>query len=225
MNIKKFYKEIPKMPFVALIFYLVTYLLWSTNLIPPPSQALVFLENLYYSYGNFGLFLASFLEGIIYVGLYFPGCSIIALAVFLSNGSFASFLMISVLVAFALTLTSIINYWAGRYVISKGNKHERLLEDSKKATKGLIASMAHPNLMSFYFFNAGIEKQRFGKVLYVPLIIIPYGIILSYIMYPFAGPIKDNIDSPYVFLTLIAIWLAFAFIMDHKRKVKQLLHA
>jgi len=49
MNLRKFYKEIPKVPLGALIFYLATYLLWQINIIPAPSQVLkVYITNMVY---------------------------------------------------------------------------------------------------------------------------------------------------------------------------------
>ncbi|MBC8434878.1 hypothetical protein H8D91_00040, partial [archaeon] len=89
-KIKEFWTELPKLPFSALIFYLVVVLFWNLGLIPSPVEIVSFLEGLYETYGLVGLFIASFLEGIVYLGLYFPGSFIIALAIFLSDGSFIS---------------------------------------------------------------------------------------------------------------------------------------
>ena len=35
----------------ALLFYLIAFILWSLNIIPPPTEILIFLENLYNNYG------------------------------------------------------------------------------------------------------------------------------------------------------------------------------
>ena len=79
------FKNIPKLPLTALIFYLVVFLLWNIKLIPPPIEVLSFLENLVDTYGFIGLAMASFLEGIVYLGLYFPGSVIIAITVIFSD--------------------------------------------------------------------------------------------------------------------------------------------
>lgn len=93
--IRDLFKKIPKLPLSALIFYIGVLFLWKFGFIPGPSNILIFLERLYTQYGLFGLFIASFLEGIVYFGLYFPGSFIVALAVILSDGSFASLLLIT----------------------------------------------------------------------------------------------------------------------------------
>ena len=120
---KQVFQKIPKLPLSALIFYVSIVMLWKFGHIPSPSNIFLFLENLYYSYGLTGLFIASFLEGIVYFGLYFPGSFIVALAVILSDGTFKSLLSISLVVATALTITSLINYTLGKKILAnKFNK-------------------------------------------------------------------------------------------------------
>lgn len=219
MNFEKFVKKFPLLPTTALIFYLVAVLLWSLNIIPPPTEIINLLENLYERYGLVGLSIASFLEGIVYLGLYFPGSFIIALVVFFSNGSFISLFSISLVVAFTLTLTAFINYFLGRNVFFKRNDY---LEEQKRAKKGLFFSMIHPNILAFYFFNEGIEKRGLWKIVFVPLIMTPYGLFLAYLLYFFSDFAKQRFESPLFLLILIIMWLTIAFIIDHKRKKRTL---
>ena len=144
-----FVKSLPKLPLSALVFYFLLIGLWKLGHIPSPVGILRILENLYVNYGLAGMVFATFLEGIVYLGLYFPGSFIIALAVFLSNGSFNALLNISILVTATLTLTSLINYWLGRYVVSKDAKEEVLLVKSRALTRGLVLSVLHPNLLAW----------------------------------------------------------------------------
>ena len=206
-------KKIPKLPLSALIFYTAIFILWKLKFIPSPSNILIFLESLYNSYGLLGLFIASFLEGIVYFGLYFPGSFIVALAVILSDGSFISLFLISLIVAFALSATSIINYTLGNRILS--NKLDRKLfqKDKKILSKGILVSALHPNALAFYFFNSGIKKQNLLRVLLVPLIIIPYGLILGYLFYSIKEPLKRTIESPYLMVTAIIIWILITFLI------------
>jgi len=218
----KFLKKIPLLPLSALIFYITAFILWSVNIIPPPTEIFLFLENLYATYGLVGLFIASFLEGIVYLGLYFPGSFIIALAVFLSDGTFISLISISIVVALALTLTSLINYVLGRHIVSrKTKKHE--IHKTNVASKGLFLSMLHPNSLAFYFFNTGIEKQSLIRILFVPIIMIPYGLLFAYALFFLKSPLRKAVENPYVMITAILIWFAVAFILEHKRKMRKLL--
>ena len=214
MKLKQFLKDTPRIPLAALIFFLATYFLWNVGVIPRPTVVLTFLENLYSNFGLVGLVIATFLEGVVYLGLYFPGSTIIAVSVFLSDGSFITLLTISIVVAATLTVTSIINYWLGRYFMFR--KPSKLLKQSKKATKGLFASMLHPNLLAFYFFNAGLKKHNFGKVLYVPLVMVPYGLIFASLLASLSYYVKKGIESPYVMVGLILIWIIIAYRVKRK---------
>jgi len=218
MFLKKFWKEAPKIPLTALIFHIIITILWMSKIIPPPSSIFVILENLYNNFGYLGLFIATFLEGIVYLGLYFPGSSIVALAVFVSDGKFLTLLSISILVAITLTITSFVNYFLGRHI---SFKKEADVLGLKKSSKNLIFSIIHPNILAFYFFNEGYNKKSLMKIILVPFLMIPYGLVFAYMLYFLSAPIKSKLDSPYFIALLILFWIIIAFIMDHKKKVKE----
>lgn len=213
----KIWTKIPLLPVSALVFYLSILALWKLGIIPSPDNVLILLENLYTQYGLIGLFISAFLEGIVYLGLYFPGSFIIALSVILSDGTLKSFLTISIVVAAALTLTSVINYVAGRHIVYK--KHHEKRADKEVASKGLILSMIHPNLLAFYFFNAGIKEQNPRKILFVPLVMIPYGFVFAWAIYLTKEPFRAAMENPWIVVILIFIWIAASFIIhSHRRR-------
>jgi len=220
MRIKEILKKLPLLPTSALIFYFFVVLLWNIGLIPPPTEIIHFMESLYNKFGLFGLGISSFLEGIVYLGLYFPGSFIIVLVVFLSDGSFISLLSISVVVTIALTLTSFVNYFLGRFIsFKKTNSLE--IQKKKKLSKNFILSLLHPNILAFYFFNSGLKKQGLWKILFVPVFMIPYGLMHAYILSAVAGFFKQKAENPWFLFSVIMIWLIIAFIIDYKRKVKK----
>ncbi|MAG39863.1 hypothetical protein CMI41_02770 [Candidatus Pacearchaeota archaeon] len=216
MNLKKFWDEIPKLPLSALIFYLCVLLFWWVGVIPSPSEIVLFLESLYINFGYFGLFIATFLEGIVYLGLYFPGSFIIALAVFFSDGSFFTLLTISIVVAAALTVTALVNYFLGRYVLIK--ERDKLIE--KELDKGFFFSFLHPNILAFYFFNEGLEKKSPWKIVFIPFIMIPWGLACAYFLFSFAEVARSRLESPLFLGSLIVLWLVLAFVFEHRRNRK-----
>ena len=54
MNIKIFLKGIPKLPLSALIFFIVVFILWNFEIIPPPARVVEFLEMLMVDEENLG---------------------------------------------------------------------------------------------------------------------------------------------------------------------------
>lgn len=215
---KKFYNKIPKLPLSALIFYLVVLILWNFNLIPSPLEIINFLENLYESYGLITLSIASLLEGIVYIGLYFLGSTIIIIAVLFSDGTLITFLNISLIVALSLTIASVINYALGRHIISRPLRETKEIKKKRKMSKGLILSCLHPNALAFYFFNLGIKKESPYTIIFVPLIMIPYGFLLAYLFYQLKPLIETSSEKPYILITIILVWMIIEFIWKRVKR-------
>ena len=213
--------KIPILPLSALVFYLLLIVLWNIHLIPSPKELLEILEKLYQHYGLLGLVLATFLEGIAYVCLYVPGSFIIALIVFFSDRSFLSLIIISAIVSATLTVASFINYHIGKYLASKNFWDKKdLVKESEMLSRGFIVSMLHPNLLAFYFFNAGLEKRDFKQIFYIPLFMLPYGLLVAYILSIFSGPIREGLESPIFLLTIIIIWFVTAYWTENKKRYR-----
>ncbi|MEK6925887.1 MAG: hypothetical protein AABW50_01270 [Nanoarchaeota archaeon] len=219
--IKKFFKELPKLPLSAFIFYLIVMVLRVLDVIPPPSEIIAALENLLDLYGVIVIFISVLLEGIVYFGFYFPGTTIVTISILLSNGEFSSFLSIALASAFALTITSIFNYILGRRLPTKFDPSSSRIK--KALSKGLILSIIHPNTLSFYFFDSGIKRQSPWKIAFVPFLIAVYGIVLSIIIYSFKSPFKSAVEMPYILLCLIFVWLVVSYFYE-KRKKKHLMN-
>lgn len=217
MDFKNFIRNIPKLPLSALIFYLSVLALWQLGYIPSPNEIIVFLKSLYTSYGYTGLFIASFLEGIIYLGLYFPGSFVVALAVILSDGGIVSLLIISLVVAFAVTTSSVINYILGSRVIPGRSIGRLLIKKPSAPSRGLLLSALHPDVLAFYFFNLGLKKRSFYEIFLVPGIMIPYGFVLGYMIYTARETLRTAIESPYVVISAILFWIAIAFVLESRK--------
>ena len=76
--------------------------------------------------------------------------------------------------------------------------------------------MLHPNALAFYFFNVGIKRQNPLKIIFVPLFMIPYGFLHAVLITFFKEAAKNSIESQYVMLAYILIWLLIAFIINLK---------
>ncbi|MGK0209110.1 MAG: membrane-associated protein [Patescibacteria group bacterium] len=216
MKFTEAFSLIPRVPLSALVMYIGLLLMIKISLVPSIPEMFLFMNYLFNSFGYFGLFVASFLEGIVYMGLYFPGSFVVLLAVLFSDGSFISFIKISVVVAIALTLTSCINYGLGRLV--------RLIHPTKKnspqlqhGNSGLVLSIFHPAVLAFYFFYAGMREERVFKIALVPLLLTIYGTVLAGFLYVFGSTIEAAVSNQYQLLLMIMIWVIIAFILNVKR--------
>lgn len=211
--------KIPIVPVTALIFYILILILWKSGNIPSPTGIYVALETLYQSHGILGLIIATLLEGLVYLGLYFPGSSIILLSVVLSDGSVGNLTTISTIVALTLTLTALINYSIGKY-LSRQQRHKHTAPVIKNTSqKGLLLSALHPNSLAFYFFNLGLQRKRINEIFFVPIIMIPYGFILSVIFYPFKTALRKAVETPNIVLVILLTWILIAFIYEYRKSL------
>ncbi|MBS3086654.1 hypothetical protein J4422_03035 [Candidatus Pacearchaeota archaeon] len=211
--------KIPLLPLSAIVFYFLAVIFVQIGIFPQPDEAIKILENLYTSYGLIGLFVAAFFEGLVYVGLYFAGSFIILFVVLFSDGKLISFLSISVVVALALSLVSLVNYVLGRYIISKNLREKKELEKERKISSGLVLSALHPNSLAFYFFNLGLKKESPWKVIFIPLILIPYGFLLAYLFYQLKPILTKGAETPYILVTVLVIWFIIALILKNKNEI------
>jgi len=206
-----------RLPISVLGFYLFLLSLIFFGIIPTIPEIVVILKNIYYSFGLFGLFIASFLEGLAYVGLYFPGSLIIAIAAMFCDGTFFSLSMISLVVALALTVSNLINYYFGKYSFLnkflKPKEEKEIVKTVKK--KGFWLSFIHPNSLGFYFYTIGAKKKSLKSLFIVPIVMFFYGLALAYLFYFLRNSIREMVENPYVMVSVLSVWFCVALIVNY----------
>lgn len=214
--------KLPIFPLSVLMFYILLILSWSFNIIPSTAELVLILERLFKESGYLWLALAAFLEGTAYICLYVPGSFVIAFSVFFSDHSPSSLLVISLLVATALTFAALVNYQLGRFVsLQKMRRKVELVKKSNKfSKKSLFVSLLHPNLLAFYFFNAGLKGKSLKQIVFVPLFMFPYGLFIAYFLSMFAEEIRSSVETPMFIVGILFFWVIISFWKDNKKVFK-----
>lgn len=200
-------KHIPWFPLSALIFFLSIWLLITLHIIPSPLLIIERLITLYEQIGWPAMFISSFIEATPYLGLYIPGSMVPLVAIIACDGSFLDLFLISFVVTMAITLASIINYFLGRL-------YPRLARKQNTSKKGLLFSMLHPNSLAFYMLYAGATRKSRKILLLVPLIILPYGLLVSFCLWCVRNYLKFVMESPLIICIALFIWVILAFLMQ-----------
>jgi membrane protein YqaA with SNARE-associated domain len=195
--------------------------LWQIDLIPSPTEVFTFLENFYDDVGLIGLFIAALLEGLAYIGHYFPGMSFIFISIIVSNESFNQIFLIIVVVTIALTISSVLNYLVGMY-FGRFGEHEKEQKE-KKIDRTFLISALHPAFLSLYFFHRGLKRKNFWTFVFVPILVFPYGIIIAYLLYYFSKFAKSLFLNELFFLTIFASWFIIEFILKNKSRIRKFL--
>ena len=209
-----------KLALSALIFYLIMFTIWTTfDVIPSPTEFIPILEHFYEQYGLLSLFIAVFLEAIVYFGLYFPGSFILLLIVISSGGTFQELIIITLISTIAVTLANIINYALGYLNIIKLTKSKKNSLNKVKNKRNLILACLHPNFLAFYTLNKGINKESPLIIFLTPLFLIPYIFLMVLILFIFRDLIIQEAENPYTMIGLILIWILIALYFDNRNKI------
>lgn len=209
-------RRYPWFPITALIFFAAMYLLGSLNIIPTTSQLLDSYESFFILKGYLGLFIIVALEGLVYLGLYSPGSSLLVYSVIYSETLPIPFFLISLTAGLALTLTSIINYGLGRIIGNKQTIIQQPFFDKKLSDKGLFWSCLHPNILAFYFFNEGMGQKPLQKLWQVPIIATAVGFFYTLIFYLFSSLIGYRLERVPIMLLILIIWLTVRWREENK---------
>ena len=92
------------LPFALAFGFLVLAFAYRALGLPSPSDVALVGQHLYASYGLITLFVAAFIEGLFFFGIYLPGSFVIVLAVHLAPKSFIPLATIAFVSAAGLLL-------------------------------------------------------------------------------------------------------------------------
>ncbi len=223
------YVKVLSVPLLFLLLYSSLNVIWNIFNLPPPDRLAEIVGGWFDTYGVPALFLASFLEGMLLVGSYFPGVFVIFLGVLVADS--ASGAALSVVVAtLGLILAHILNYFMGKYgwyklLVKFGMKDAIEQSKSRLEKRGPIAiplSYWLPSIGALTNTAAGIIRMSFRKFLF-------YSIASSIFWYSLVGLVVYQIgDSAlevagggagnlYVF-SIIALWILIVLVLDFREK-------
>jgi membrane-associated protein len=207
-------RKLPLVPLSALFFYLMAMFFWNQGYIPEPAEMLNVLEGFYQRYQLTGLFVITFLEGLVYFGLYFPGSFIIGLAVVFSNGTPLELIMLSLTTSAALSAVSALNYFLGRILKNRSKNREFNF-------KTFLAAHIHPNTLAFYYFALGVDKKPIKNLIFTPLISFVYALPTAFILFALGQNIEQAAENEFFMIAALTLWALIAYFRPKKKaKVK-----
>jgi len=215
MKFEEIKKRIPWFPFSVLIFYLVLLVLWNVGIIPTPEKFIDLAEILVKKIGIIGISIATFIEGLAFIGHQFPGMTILIISMVVTGNNFSYLASIIAAVSIALTLSSVVNYYAGTFFSKKKDKQQK--HKKMRSEKTFFLSMLHPTFLSLYFFHRGIKRKGLKEIFLVPVLMFPYGLLIALIISQFSGFIRnDLLTSDLFFLVIFIGWFAIEFYSKNK---------
>lgn len=225
----KYYLKLLSIPLLFFGLYTSLFVLWEIFKLPPPEVFSEMVNVWFNKYGMFALLVASFLEGLLLIGSYFPGVFVIFLGVTAASSVFEAIVIVSVSTT-GLLLSHVVNYFLGKYgwyklLVRFGMKEAIQNSKVKLEKKGPIAiplSYWLPSIGALTNTAAGIIQLNFRTFLM-------YSVLSSMFWYFITGGVfylmGDKAFSLVVggngvaFVGLIVmVWIMVLVILDRREK-------
>jgi membrane-associated protein len=204
------------LPVSALIALGMISVLVHFQVIPPGSELLTLMNEVFSDGLYWVIFLIILLESIIYVGFYFPGQFFSVVLVVGANPKASDVVYLTLAMVAAATLGSLINYSMGRFT----NRNE---PDNTEPTKisRLLLAMIHINSLAFFMFSQGSNRKPAKVVLLAGLLNLPYYLLLIAGTAVLSEQVMAMAENTYMLVTVISLWLAIALYFDIKKYKQQ----
>ncbi|MEK6917349.1 MAG: hypothetical protein AABW51_00185 [Nanoarchaeota archaeon] len=219
-KLKEKLKWLPLFPLSVVLFYVLIIILGRINIMPSEPELIIGIEKFYDKFGLVGLAIVTFVEGLAYIGHQFPGMSIILVSMTVGGKNFFAIISIVLVISLALMISSMINYLGGRYFSKYGSR--KFSKKRKRVEKTIFLASLHPAFLSLYFFKSGLERKHFKNVFLVPLIVFPYGLIITYTLSLFSEFLLKNVFSKeWFFLAIFLGWFLVELMARNKKYIKK----
>ena len=87
--------------------------------------------------------------------------------------------------------------------------------------KNFMLTFLHPNALGFYFYTLGAKKESLKKIIYVPIIMIPYGFFLAFTFFSLRDVIENQVEKPYVMVFILGLWFLIALFINYLNSNKK----
>ncbi len=200
-------------PLTLLVIYISYTILWRVFGLPSITELTEIIKHSFDSYGLWIVLGASFIEGLLLLGQYFPGGFVIFLGVISARGDVPRAIEVVIIVSIAFFCAYIVNYLLGKYgwyklFIKFGLKKSLDTAEQKIAKHAFFAFMANywdTNLASIIATAAGVLKLPLRKFLaYSTLGIVVWNTFWGFVVYFIGEFILDN-QTP-IFFIILVIW-------------------
>lgn len=222
--------RILSIPLLFLCIYLSLLLLGHFIDIPNQETLLIKAEEFVLTYGLLFIFIASLIEGMLLVGNYVPGGSVIFLGVITSVGNIPRAILVVTIVCIAFFISYTVNYLLGKYgwytLLTRWGFQSSIDSMQKKLSRhvftAIISSYWMPNIAALCSTAAGIMKIPLRTFLTQSLIaIICWNTFWGVFVY-ITGDALLTLNIWYVLL-IFSVWCVLilykVFVWDRHNKV------
>ncbi len=206
-------------------------LIWNALGLPTSDELIRMIEVLFRTHGYWIVFVAALLEGLLLVGLHFPGSIVLVLACIVSRQGFLDPVGIWLVVIPAFFIAIVINYSLGRFgwhrlFIRFGlkpalNRMQKRIE--KRGLSIIFYTYLHPNLSAITATSCGILQLSFQRfALYSIVAIILWNSLWVTLFYFLGNSLIEYLSmwTLLIGLTILSVGRFLAVVIKRRLGVK-----
>ncbi len=203
------------LPLTILAAAVLLYFLWNLLGLPSSGGMVETAQSYFQQYGLVMVFVSALLEGLLLVGMYYPGSLVIFLGVIFSIGNPLRAIETVAVVTAALFLAYCINYFLGKYgwyrLLFAFGLQQPLLEAERRfsayGTRAIFLTYWHPNLAALTATAAGILMIPFSTFfVYSLLSAVMWNSFWGIVVYILGDTALSLMGLPFI-VFFISIWI------------------
>ncbi len=217
---------VPLLIFLAIV--LVLWVLWNFLGLPDKNELLLIFKDYFKQYGLIIVFLAAIVEGLLLIGWYLPGGTVMFFGVILVGKNMPLVLLNGLLITLGLLLAYTLNYFLGYYgwykLLKKFGQTDHLEKYKNKLQKnlgtGLFMSYWHPNVAVWASTAAGILKINFKQFFWRSLLaLFIWNMFWGALVYVLGEKALTIASFKFIFIVLL-VWIFIKLLISYRLNKK-----
>lgn len=222
VNRQQAYLRILLVPAIIIASFFIFGLVYRSLGLPEADEFMRLARQYYAEYGYWVVFFGALAEGLLFLNWYLPGSAVAVLGVVFARETGQSVLWVLALIMIGFLITSVLNYWLGKYgwyrLFLKLGLKKPLDETKKKLeAKGLpiiFSTYFHPNVGALIATSAGILQLDFKKFFYYSAVsLFLWGSFWGVIVYFFGSQLLE-FGTIKVMVAILGLWTLYYIIKN-----------
>lgn len=213
------------LPLAIAAFACALYGVWLLLDLPPEQRVIEIAREYFSRYGLAIIIVSSFIEGLLIVGLYFPGSIVFFLGLIVAGNNVNQVVEVAGLAIIGIWTAYVVNFYVGRFgwyhvLIAFGLREP--LENAKRKLErhgqnAIAMTFWHPNIGAVVSTAAGVLQFRARAFLPASLLAVGFWLSCWSILVFWLGPNAISILGFRVLIILLLIWMTYRFLMARYR--------
>lgn len=213
------------LPLSIAAFAGVLFGVWKLLDLPPEHRVIEIARDYFGRYGLAIIIVSSFIEGLLIVGLYFPGSMVFFLGLLAASEDPAQVAKVTGFAIIGIWMAYVVNFYMGRFgwyrVFTAVGLKDSLESAKRKLDRNGISTIAltfwHPNIGAVVATGAGVLDFRAKVFLPVSLLTVAFWLSFWSVLVFWLGPDAISILGFRVLIAILLLWMIYRFLRARYR--------